>query len=113
MDFQGSALDLADLIMDCENADAKHHYKFHRNEEGPFTCIGHILDALKEAHSLGVKQGRGEQREVDLKIVRSWKAFYKSMQDKSKLGEKDGLYRFFAAEDIEKEILSATVGEEK
>ena len=62
MDFQGSALDLADLIMDCENADAKHHYKFHRNEEGPFTCIGHILDALKEAHSLGVKQGREEQR---------------------------------------------------
>jgi hypothetical protein len=60
-----------------------------------------VVDLIEHAFT----QIRERTLDEAWEIANNWRVFYKAMQDKSAPGEKDGMYRMFAAEDIQKEIL--------
>lgn len=79
----------------------EHHHKNHAQDRVTGECFYQDCDDAKLFLS-----GWDARRLVDAEIAKDWRKFYESMQAKSKLGEKDGLYRAFAAEDILTQILN-------
>lgn len=64
-----------------------------------------FIERLRAAY----EKGATDRQKMDAEICEQWRVFYNRMQEKSNPGEKDGMHRAFAAEDIKKEILSAKI----
>lgn len=73
-------------------------------------CSDEVLSLADEIEAALIK-AYNEAINKSLDSIDDWWVIYKKIQGKSKLGEKDGLYRMFAAEDIAKTLENLKIKE--
>jgi hypothetical protein len=76
-------------------------------------CGTRVQRLVREFARREINRERRETVRKCAEVARHWEAFYTRMQEKSRSGEKDGMYRMFAAQDIGREILKKLATQSK